>query len=212
MADMDSKTRDQVVALAGIAQAAHLVDLVARTGSAPDDVVKQCVDSLFSFDPTRVEEIFGGLKGIKLGLQVLNDLLAGNNPNAHQFTLRYALGAIVLSRQLARQPDMLSIIRNRISHAGFHSEHFANSLDDVCRQVAALYQDTLSTFRFRIQVAGSAEHLRVTSNAERVRTLLFAAVRAASWWQAAGGSRWRLLLWRSRYLSVTRQLLRECDS
>lgn len=212
MAKLDPNLRDQVIAMAGIAQAAHLVDLVARTGAAPEDTIKACVDSLFVSDPAQMEDIFGGLSRVKLGLQVLNDLLSGQNPQIHQFTLRYAMGALVLARQLGKQPDMLSIIRNRISHASFHSEHFANSLDDVCRQIAALYQDTLSTFRFRIQVAGSAEHLRNTANAERVRALLFTAVRAAAWWQAAGGTRWRLLLGRGRYLDATRQLLRECDS
>lgn len=210
MAKLDQGLRDQVIALAGVAQAAHLVDLIARTGSAPDDKIKSCIDSLFITDPARLEDIYGGIEGVKLGLQVLHDLLAGQNPQAHQFTLRYAMGALVLSRQLVRQPEMLSIIRNRITHASFHSEHFANSLDDVCRQIAALYQDTLSTFRFRIQVAGSAEHLRNSSNAERVRSLLFSAVRSAAWWQASGGSRWRLLLGRGRYLAATRDLLQEC--
>lgn len=203
----EQQLQQQVIVLAGIAQACHLVDLLARTGTAPQDALQASLKSLFVFEPQQMEDLYQGVAGVRLGLQVLQDLLAGQNSHAHQFTLRYALGSMVLARQLNRQPDMVRIIRSRLSHASFHSEHFSVGADDVCRQVSALYQDTLSTFRFRIQVGGTAAHLRDRLIADRVRSLLFAAVRAAAWWGAEGGTRWRLLFYRRRYLATARALL-----
>ena len=42
--------RDQVIALAAVVEAARLVDLLARTGSAPAAELKELTESLFRFE------------------------------------------------------------------------------------------------------------------------------------------------------------------
>ena len=60
--------------------------------------------------------------------------------------------------------------------------------------LASVYQDTLSTMRQRIQVMGTARALQDQRNADRIRALLLAGVRASLLWHQTGGRRWRLLL------------------
>ena len=61
----------------------------------------------------------------------------------------------------------------------------------------------------RIVVTGSAEHLENSRNADIVRSLLLAGVRAAFLWQQLGGSRWRLALRRRKMLQQAQSLSRE---
>ena len=66
----------QTIALAGVAQAARLVDQVSRTGSYPIEFLEPSIHSLFEFDPDNVAAIYGGLAGVKLGLNNLSAMLA----------------------------------------------------------------------------------------------------------------------------------------
>jgi len=68
----------------------------------------------------------------------------------------------------------------------------------VVANLAGLYQETLSTFKFRIQVGGDPRLLQNTENAAKIRALLLAGIRAAMLWRQVGGRRWHLLFFRSR--------------
>ena len=59
----------RTLALAGVAQAARIVDLAAKTGSWPEPFVEASIHSLFCFEPDSVETVFGTLQGIRLGLE-----------------------------------------------------------------------------------------------------------------------------------------------
>ena len=65
----------QALALAGVAQAARLVDQISRTGSYPLEFLEPTVHSLFEFEADSVEDVFGGVPGVKLGLHNLSMLL-----------------------------------------------------------------------------------------------------------------------------------------
>ena len=69
--------RDQTLALAGVAQAARIVDQLSRTGTYPVDYLEASLHSLFSFEASDVAEVYGTLQGVKLGLQ---NLAAGLAP------------------------------------------------------------------------------------------------------------------------------------
>ncbi|MCW9047867.1 MAG: DUF489 family protein, partial [Gammaproteobacteria bacterium] len=51
--------------------------------------------------------------------------------------------------------------------------------------------------------------LSQTNNANKVRALLFAAVRSAVLWRQCGGSRWQLLLSRKKYIESAARLLKK---
>ena len=66
-----SVLEQRTVALAGVAQAARIVDLAAKTVAGPT-LCGGLDTSLFSFDPEGVETVFGTPQGIRLGLEQLS--------------------------------------------------------------------------------------------------------------------------------------------
>ena len=71
--ELSQLQKQQVIALAGVAQAARLVDQLSKTGSYPQDFLEASIHSLFEFEPDSVEQIFGGLPGVKLVINVDED-------------------------------------------------------------------------------------------------------------------------------------------
>jgi len=69
---------------------------------------------------------------------------------------------------------------------------------NVVANLASLYQDTISSFSFRIQVTGDPRHLQNSENAAKIRALLLAGIRSAMLWRQKGGKRWHLLFFKSR--------------
>ncbi|MCY1460592.1 High frequency lysogenization protein HflD [compost metagenome] len=72
----------------------------------------------------------------------------------------------------------------------------------------ALYQDTLSTLRQRIQVHGDMRQLQQPSNASKIRALLLAGIRSARLWRQLGGHRWQLVFSRRKLLSELYPMIR----
>jgi high frequency lysogenization protein len=201
----------QVIALAGVAQTARLVDQLSKTGSYPLEFLEPTIHSLFMFEADTVEEIFGGLSGVKLGLQNLASLLANRQGPENRDVVRYVFSILYLERKFAGNPEMMSVVRSRLEHASFKADHFAGHVNEVCHSVAAIYQDTLSQLKFRIKVTGSAQHLQDSQNADIIRALLLAGIRAAFVWRQMGGARWKLVFQRRRILQRAQELSRHMD-
>ncbi|MHC5068748.1 MAG: high frequency lysogenization protein HflD [Planctomycetota bacterium] len=201
--------RDQAIALAGVSQAAFLVDQVARTGNLDREVAAASIDSLFRFDADTAADIYGGVASLRVGIVTLKGLLQRKLDRQQQEQLRYFMGMLYLQRKLQPRTDMLQVIRRRLEHAAHHGEHFTDDDDNIVAAVASIYQDTISTFAFRIQVTGEAVHLQQERNAERVRALLLAGIRAATLWRQSGGKRWRLMLQRNALLAQVEQITAE---
>ncbi|MFC6673156.1 DUF489 family protein [Marinobacterium aestuariivivens] len=58
----------------------------------------------------------------------------------------------------------------------------------IVANIASLYQETISTFSFRINVGGDPRHLQNAENAAKIRALLLAGIRAAMLWRQVGGA------------------------
>lgn len=205
--DSDQQLTGQVIALAGLLQSAFLVDQIAKTGTSPSESFYPSINSLFAFDVDTPEQIYGGQHGVDLGLRLLQDILIGGNNNQYRQVIRYSLGLMYLEKLLARKPELMSIIFNRLEHAAVKAEHFTENPQSVASSIAAIYQDTLSTLKFRIQISGSMQQLQNPANADNIRALLLAGVRAVVLWRQMGGRRWRLIFNRGKLLKRTRQLL-----
>ena len=206
MSDRDQ--RQQVMALAGVIQAAWLVDQIARTGEAEPAAFNASLLSLFSFDPDSTEAVYGGLANLRPGLEVLRDILRNRERDAHRNVLRYSLSLLYLQRKLAGHTEMQEIIRSRLQHTEKKLDYFSSHIGEVASSLSAIYQDTISTFKYRIQVTGSYQQLQQPGNADRVRALLLAGIRSAFLWRQLGGSRWRLILGRQQLLDTTEALLK----
>ena len=203
-----SNLEQQALALAGVAQAARLVDQISKTGSYPLDFLETSIHSLFVFTPESAADIFGGVPGVKLGLHNLSNLLADKNARENQDLVRYVFSLLYLERKFAANADMMAVVRSRLEHASFRAEHFSSNVGELCHGISGIYQDTLSQHRFRIKVTGSVQHLQNPKNADIIRALLLAGIRAAFLWRQLGGHRWRLLLQRKQLLQASQNLSR----
>jgi high frequency lysogenization protein len=207
-----SNLEQQTVALAGVAQAARMVDQISKTGSYPLEFLEPSVHSLFAFEADSVEDIFGGLPGVKLGLHNLSSLLASRQAQENHDVVRYVFSLLYLERKFAANREMMSVVHSRLEHASFRAEHFANHVHDLCHSVSGIYQDTLSGLKFRIKVNGSAQHLQNAQNADVIRTLLLAGIRSAFLWRQLGGRRWKLVVQRKQLLKASQNLSRGLGS
>jgi len=203
-----SRLEQQTVALAGVAQAARMVDQISKTGSYPLEFLEPSVHSLFEFDANSVEDIYGGLPGVKLGLHNLSSLLASRQEQENRDVVRYVFSLLYLERKFAANRDLMSVVHTRLEHTSFRAEHFANHVNDLCHSISGIYEDTLSQLKFRIKVTGSAQHLQNSKNAEVIRALLLSGIRSAFLWRQLGGRRWKLVVQRKRLLETSQSLSR----
>jgi len=201
--------RDQVIALAALLQACWLIDQLSKTGTVSSEQLNPLLQSLFVFDPNTAEEVYGTAVHLKRGLQILEDMLGGGTTRQYSETLRYALSVMHLQGKLAKNPEMLQQIRRRLEHIAFKQTHFAGDSSELADSIAGLYQDTISGFRFRVQVTGSLQYLSNERVAAKVRGLLFSGIRAALLWRQVGGSRLKLLLNRSALRKALQNLRAE---
>jgi len=206
--DRSDTLRQQTIALAGVAQAVRIVDQLSRTGSYPMEFLETSVNSLFVFDLERAEELFGGLPGVRLGLQNLCALLANQRETEQGDTVRYFFSVLHLERRFAADAEMRDLVRSRLEHASYRAEHFSGHVSDICHSIAGVYQDSFSTLPQRIKVTGSAQHLENRQNADIVRSLLLAAVRSAYLWRQLGGRRWKLAFQRRAILGLAQDMSR----
>ncbi len=201
--------QQQTLALAGVAQAARMVDQVSRSGNYPVEFLEPSIHSLFEFEASDVAAIYGGVAGVKLGLHNLSAMLATRQGDETRDMVRYVFNLLYLERRFAANQEMMSVVHSRLQHASFKAEHFSGHVHEICHSVSGIYQDTLSQMRFRIKVNGSAQHLQDKQNADIIRALLLAGLRSAFLWRQLGGRRWKLLWQRKQLLQTAQSLSRE---
>ncbi|MFZ6044804.1 high frequency lysogenization protein HflD [Pseudomonas sp. CR3202] len=204
-----NQTREQLVALGAVFEAAALVDRIAKTGQISEPPLGCMLGSLLVRDPKDTLEVYGGDDlNLRDGYKALASALEREPASLQREPLRYALALLTLERQLAKRGDMLEVIGNRLDQIQQQVQHFGLVHDNVIAACASLYQDTLSTFRQRIQVHGDMRHLQQSSNAAKIRALLLTGIRAARLWRQLGGNRWQLLFGRRKLLNELYPLLR----
>ncbi len=194
---------EQLVALGAVFQAATLVDRIARTGQSAPAPLGCLLRSLLVRSPDSTLEIYGGDDiNLRDGYRALVGALERESSTLQREPLRYALAMIGLERQLDRRGDMLDVIASRLDQIEMQVEHFGIDHPNVIASFAALYQDTLSTFRQRIQVQGDMRHLQQPDNAAKIRALLLAGIRSARLWRQLGGHRWQMIFSRRKLLDA----------
>ena len=136
-----TQKEQQTLVLAGVAQAARIVDLAAKTGTWPTPFVEASVHSLFCFDPDEVEEVFGTVQGVRLGLEQLSTCLRLSQDPAAADTLRYMLAILQLEKRFARRDDLLSIVHSRLKHTAYKAENFSSDINSLSSNISSIYQD-----------------------------------------------------------------------
>src|SRR4051812_41461997 len=120
--------RQQLIALAGVAQSAVLVHQLALHGIVAQDKFATAVNSLFVLDPPSTLEVFGSLKQLRLGLEPLKELMGSfESVLAPSEGPRYFTGILHLEAQLKPRISMLSYIRTELQrlHRSYPADKIA---------------------------------------------------------------------------------------
>ena len=210
---MAGSFHDQVLALAGIFQSACLVQQLAREGHTDSAALRASIQSILALDAPDVETIYGGARGVHLGLELLHTKLTGKTKSADMEMARYVVALVQLENSLRRRPTMLDDIRQGIDTARaqmkfFESDAPADGVHPLLMEkLAQLYSQTISTLTPRIMVSGEHDHLSNPAIAAKVRAALLAGIRSAVLWRQLGGRRWQLLFSRGKIARTAAELL-----
>lgn len=199
--------QEQLIALAGVFTASTQVDKLARTGQIDTPIVECLINSILSTNPQSTLEIYHYSDSELLtGYQFLAKFLE-RNPSICREVLRYGLSLLMLERKLSHNKNMLITIAQRLEQIQDKVNHFGIMHDNVIAACGSLYEDTISTFRQRIQVVGDITYLQQPSAAAQIRTLLLTGIRSAMLWYQLGGRRWQLIFKRKKLLDDILQRL-----
>lgn len=199
------------IALAGMFQAANLVKKIAKHGLFDQAPYETSIQSLLKLDANSTLEVYGGLEGIKTGLQILSQQLTGKKREMD--VIHYVLGMIFLEKKLVKQPQMMATIKTGIEQILAQTQKHHPIIDsEVIENLATLYMQTLSTFEYRIKVTGEPRFLENPNNASKIRALLLAGIRSTVLWRQKGGRRWQFLWSRKKILQVAQQNLKSLEN
>jgi high frequency lysogenization protein len=202
---MSTAYTDRILALAGLFQAARLAQQLAREGRAEPSTLAASIQSLLIIDAPTTESVYGGARGVRPGLELLRDKLAGGNTDTNDVEIaRYVIGMIHLEGQLRRRPEIQDAIRRGIEATREQMKFFEAAENGetlhprLVEKLAELYTQTISTLTPRIMVNGEHGYLSNPLIAAKVRAALFAGIRSAFLWHQLGGNRWQLLFSRKK--------------
>ncbi len=205
---MEHTQQDRTLALAGIYQAAKLVQEIARTGSVANANLSPLLETLFRFDANSVLEVYGDSSTVKKGLQVLADQLSGNRQQSDMELTRYAIGLLQLEKSLSRKPSVMDELARQLQTTQDKMEYFDLTHENIIASLAEIYQQFISPLAAKIMVKGEGDYLSQTHNVNKIRAILLAGIRSAVLWRQCGGTRWQLLFSRNRYLQSAQALLK----
>lgn len=201
----DTPAARQALALAGVFQAASLVDELARTGQVEPRPWETLIRATLDTDPESFEAIYGGHpNNLRRGLEVLEAVVGRRQANP--VVLRYGFSLLLLMSKLRSDNAMMSTLGQHLSRIQGQAEHFGATHENVVASLGEAYQETLSTLKTRIVVQGDPSMLQSRMMPERVRAILLAGIRFALLWHQQGGRRWRLVLQRGALKNALDQL------
>jgi high frequency lysogenization protein len=206
---MPATMRHRVIALAALFQAVKLVQAIARGSERDHTAVETCLAGVLNTDPESADTVFGGIAGLRTGLETLAAQLGTSAAARETDITRHAITILHLERKLSRRKEMLQRIRAGIDKAAQQAGFFNLQHPSVIASLADCYVETISTLQPRILVSGDQAILDNPANQNLIRALLLAAIRAAVLWRQCGGGRLTMLFKRGPLLAEARQLLEE---
>ncbi len=194
---------DITLALAGVCQAAKLVQQFALEGEADSAAVKISLETLLQTAPENTLAVYGGdERNLKLGLQTLLEQLNGSTDDL----TRYWLGVLALSGKLDNNGDAKAELARRIQYLPAQLAHYDLLDDQMFATIAAMYVDIISPLGNKIQVKGSPLYLQQPAIHNRIRACLLTGIRSAILWRQVGGSKWQLLFFRRKIYDMAQQI------
>ena len=205
----DTAIHNRCIALAGIFQAARLVQQTSRAEKRDAAATAACIHSLFITDPETVSDVYGHADALHVGLETLKGQLV-NSPARRDLELTgYVITMMHLQRKLSRRADLMKTLADGIQRLRTDSETVAADDAGVIAGLAAVYKGTVSTLSPRIMVKGDENVLGNTSSQNMIRALLLAGLRATVLWSQCGGSRIKLIFQRKAMVEHCSRMLQE---
>ena len=198
---------DRTLALAGLYQAAALVQSHARGLQAPHESVLTCIRSVLCTDPKAPMEVYGSLDALHLGFETLKRQFGLGGRTRDLEIARYVSNLIALERTLSQHREMRDALISGIEDAKEMADREGIEEPEIIRLLARTYRGTLSALSPRIMVSGEPHLLRSESTANIIRALLLAAIRSTVLWRQLGGSRRRLMITRRLVLNLAHSAL-----
>lgn len=208
---MAKNYQEITLALAGVCQAAHLVQQLAHHGNCDNDALKTSLNSLLDMNPSSTLAVFGNdERNLKIGLEALLGILNSSAKGMGAELSRYAFSLVALERKLSGNAAALDALGDRINQLSRQLAHYELMSDTIISALASIYVDVISALGPRIQVTGSPEVLKNSQVQSKVRAALLAGIRATVLWQQVGGGRLQLMFSRGRIVKEAKQLLARC--
>ena len=185
---MTNTQKDRTLALAGVFQATELVRQAAGHGTWSGYAASSCLHSLFTLESESSQEIYGGRKKLRLGIETLLAVLQGDD--RYTESLRYSIGLMQIERKFQRSARLQNQLGDRLEKISVAGAEFdQHDREDLqAHEISLLYTDTISTLSPRIVVNGKPQYLKTERTVDWVRTLLLAGLRSAVLWRQL---RWR---------------------
>lgn len=200
---------EKTLAIAAIFQHCMQVREIATTGSTQSEKLKLAVETILETEPDSTETLFKGAEGVKDGLNLIKQ---HNNGSNELEVTRYVITVLFLSGKLLKNKTMLEQLSKGIKTAKDQVDFFSIDHNNIFSSLGGLYGQTISTLNPRIMVSGEQIYLNTAENADRIRTLLLAAIRAGILWRQIGGSRWQLLFQRKKIVKTATTMLEQLQN
>jgi len=195
--------QERTIALAGVLQACQQVQALARTGMSNDEHFDSSLQSILVLDAVSTPAVFGGLGGVRAGLELMQNGILNSTAGNDLELLRYMMSILQLQAQMVKDNQKFSAFGQAVERLSAYSN------DELFGACSSAYQTHISVLRPQIIVQGEQEHLQNDGVPEKVRTMLLAAVRAAVLWQQKGGGKFRLIWERTRMKHAAADLLNQ---
>lgn len=198
---------ERTIALAGVFQAAVVVNAIATKGSVDSLDLATSVNSLLITEPDSTISVYGSIVNLRTGLLALIEHLDSNAQQKQIEIARYVITLMHLQRKLMKRTDYLDIIDKGITRAQEQAEIFSPMHENVIANLADVYSNTISNIPPKIMVSGESHFLNNPQNTNKIRACLLAGIRSALLWTQTGGSRWQVLFKRKQFVQTARDLL-----
>ncbi len=194
---------ERTIALAGLLQACGQVQTIARTGAADPAVEAACLKSIMVLDAMSTPAVYGGIQGVRTGLNMIADGVMSSPQGDKVEILRYAMSLIHLQNQLYLDSSAFNAFGQAVEQLS------AVSSDELTQACSDLYQKFISEMRPQIIVQGEQNFLQREDIPPKIRTMLLAGIRSAVLWQQKDGGKFKLIWQRTRMQNAARDLLRQ---
>ncbi|BDX06157.1 high frequency lysogenization protein HflD [Planctobacterium marinum] len=195
------------LALAGVCQAAYLVKAIARSKPYSEDAYEATLSSIVKTDPDSTLDVYGALKNLKFGFEVMVSQLSDKAGKDQEIT-RYVASLLTLERKLSGSDGKLAEIGQRIDNIKRQTSMMSLFEGQMVSNLASIYKDNISPLTHKIQVAGDPTALKQQSVQDKVRALLLAGIRSAVLWRQLGGKRRNIIFQRNKILNSAENTLK----